>query len=400
MTAIACMRILVSEGLGPGRASALAELVDKVVNAFLQTRWAWPRQFSALAPFTFALTDPSRLEIEVGELQALSMDLHVKLFGSEGQGRVVLLAFEGERSEVLRFAEAAPDELRAVLAGAAPPKFRGKISLISPDGVEPLEHAEVAATLRTPSPDAGPTPEHRFSGVYFLSRQAFVGSALTTRGCDGRAFVDITQAERDFSKADALEFDLRCLRAAPAALARMAAGTLYVSLSFSSIMHRAARTSCESLIANLPRGDRARLAATLRGVPRDPSTFALAQIREILSPAFSIVDLHVTDPYFEVGRLASEAVSSVTLVLPNGEDHLRLAAARHFMKARDEYRAKRIWPAVTDVRTRGELAGCARLRVPFVSGKAVCGLMLAPVPPRPFPLDALPYREQALEGIA
>lgn len=392
MPALACLRILVGDDLSPSRASALVELVDRVVNTFLQTRWAWPRRFGRLAPFTFMLTDPSIAEIDVAELQGLSRDLHVKLFGSEGHGKVALLAFEGERSEVLRFAQAAPRQLREVLAGAPSPRFVGKISVISPDGVEPLDHSG-APSVRPP-PATESARDCGFSGLYFLPRQTFVGSVLTLRDGEGKPFIDIAEAEREFTDAALFDLDLRRLEAAPAALARLSGGALYVPFGFSSIMHRAARQACEPLIAKLPRDERPRLAASLRGVPRDPSLSALAQIRDVLSPAFGIIDLHVADPYFEVGRLANEAVSSVTLVLPTSESSSRLAAIRHFMASREDYRVRRIWPAVTDVRTRSELAECARLRAPLVSGPAICDLVADPIPPRPFAVRALPFGEQ------
>jgi hypothetical protein len=43
------------------------------------------------------------------------------------------------------------------------------------------------------------------------------------------------------------------------------------------------------------------------------------------------------------------------------------------MEKRDHFKQRKIWPAITNVRTPAELADCIQHRIPFLSGQAVCG---------------------------
>src|SRR5437016_5074961 len=88
--AMACLRVSVM-GMPQGQDSAeLQTLVAKLVNAFLETRWEWPRRFEQMTPYAFVLTDPNADKMDKRALKALASELQLKLFGadSEGQGEV------------------------------------------------------------------------------------------------------------------------------------------------------------------------------------------------------------------------------------------------------------------------------------------------------------------------
>ena len=96
------------------------------------------------------------------------------------------------------------------------------------------------------------------------------------------------------------------------------------------------------------------------------------------------------------------AVNSVTFRLPEGDARLRLAALRRFMEKRDHFKQRKIWPAITNVRTPAELADCIQHRIPFLSGQAVCGPVDALVGSLSWEIDRLPLtaaRREAL-GVA
>ncbi|WP_332774035.1 hypothetical protein [Phenylobacterium sp.] len=399
MTAVACMRILVGAELQASGASTLAILVGRIADAFLDSRWSWPRRYGAVAPFAFVLADPRAREVDVHELKTLAEELQTKLFGAEGAGDIVLLAFEGEQADVMRFAAAETSELRQALTGSGSlAGFGGKISRITSHGVESVSTARSQSDAAVAIERSVETPDCRFAGVYFLPRETFIGNGLTARRqLDGR-FHNIADGSRQFSEQEATDFDLCCLEAAAHALARMSAGILFVPISFASVIHRSAREIYQPWLDRLPEDQRARLGVTVYDTPRDPSFSALAQAMAFLSPAFGVIDLHVNDPGFEFEKLVAGSVTSITLVLPDADEARRLAAASQFMRARDHYKSKRIWPAVTNVRTRRELDACAALRVPFLTGRAVCDLMRAPVAARSVALDTLPVRDAAEEA--
>jgi len=77
-----------------------------------------------------------------------------------------------------------------------------------------------------------------------------------------------------------------------------------------------------------------------------------------------------------------------------------MAAATRFMANRDAYQRRRIWPAITNVRTRRELEFCIKLRTPFLSGKAVSDHLVAPAEPVKYAAARMPLRETAVAAMA
>jgi hypothetical protein len=99
--AMACLRVSILTPPGGQKAEDLQALVAKVINAFLETRWEWPRQFEQMTPYSFVLTDPRAERMDTRGLKALAEELQLKLFGSDGEGEVSLvLMLDKDASEI------------------------------------------------------------------------------------------------------------------------------------------------------------------------------------------------------------------------------------------------------------------------------------------------------------
>lgn len=416
--AMACLRVSILGAPPAGQDPAgLQTLVAKIINAFLESRWEWPRQFEQLTPYAFVLTDPRSESMDKRGLKALAAELQVKLFGADGEGEVSLLMFEGSEIEVHRFARLSEEAVERMLAGEpfAPP-FEGSIDRITaPVSERPRGALAEALDLETPSQATydldgfddldiladppvrpfAPRPEQRldpcYEGLYLTVSQSFVGalSLCRRRRRDRGVSPDLGQPEAlDGLSAEA--FDEGCVRSAIEALARDAGGLLFVPLSFSSLVRPAGRRAYARFLCHLPAEQRGRLGAAIYDTPRGPSFFALSTIRRFLDPFFGELNLQVADPAFEVERLMPDMVSSVTLVLRDRDPATRIAAIRRFMQAKDVYKKKRIWAGVSQVQTRAELDLCLNLRAPVVAGPAVAALGPHPVGARSVDIDALP----------
>ncbi|CAN5134759.1 hypothetical protein BH09PSE2_BH09PSE2_09440 [soil metagenome] len=195
MTAVACLRVIVGSPPAGMTPSALAAVVAKVGRARLEKSWAWPRRHGLVAPFSFVLADPSVEQLDASELTRLAADLQRTLFGAEASGQVALLLFQGEQIEMMRLAATTPEGFEAMLSGAEGEALPGKIMRITPAGVQEIGAARAAlhvahARLGTePAPVAPTAPplgefvsrdraDVGFWGVYFLTRERFIGSAV------------------------------------------------------------------------------------------------------------------------------------------------------------------------------------------------------------------------------
>src|SRR6202000_3457187 len=124
--AMACLRVSILSPPGGQKAEDLQALVAKAINVLLQSRCEWARQFEEITAYPFVLTDPRSERMDKRGLKALAGELQLKLFGSEGEGEVSLLLFEGSDLEVDRFARLSVDDVDRMLAGhAMPPAVRG-----------------------------------------------------------------------------------------------------------------------------------------------------------------------------------------------------------------------------------------------------------------------------------
>ena len=398
MSASACLRITL--GLSDDKLAkleALGPLVAKVTSAFLETRWAWPKRHAAINPFSFMLTDPKSHELDVAQLERLAEELQLRLFGTSEAGDVTLLLFEGDEVDTAHFVQMDHADLTAAVSEPMrPTPFGGRLMKISTDPDAP-KGMRWRTLEREPGPKKQPmviTPisgagaagamgpaetqgqSLTFRGVYFAPAQAFVGSSLSADPAaePGRnsLFDSVTRLPNGAEEA----YDLACLAAAHRyLLAHADVGTLYLPVCFSSLMRRSTRSAYARQFHDLATADPRQWAAVVYDTPRAPPFNALGDICELLQRYFATVDLQVDDAGFEVDGVPPDAVNSITLRLPDGPAGVRLAALRRFTEKRDAFRRRKIWPAITNVRTAAELEAGLRERIPFLSGPAVCGPM-------------------------
>jgi hypothetical protein len=403
VTAVACLRVAVEAektGLAP---EVLGPLVAKFSSAYLESRWLWPRRFAPLTHYSYLLTDPHADELDVQELARLSEALQIKLFGEaelEG-GSVDLLLFEGPPDAVTAFA--ALDTATLTRAADDPSVLPpgGRLSrIVPPDQVvavarnhyEPDEEDEE----KDPGPDwvemhlragqnwveidapAMPALEG-VQGVYFAPREVFIGDVVSSTPGTSRVHFSLLEGPAHMPE-DAGQFDADSLAAGLRYIDQLGpSGVLYFPLSFSNLVRKTKARNYEEMLEALPVEFKPRLAAAVYDSPRDPNFAALGRLRSLLSKYFGAIDLRTTDPGFEVEKLAARAVTSVTFVLPNDNQHLRLAALRRFAARAPLFKYKKIWPGVTNLRTREELEAAVALRVPFITGPGVCRLQTLPV---------------------
>ncbi len=400
MAAVACLRVLADDA-ATGQPDGLVGIVAKLTNAFLETRWVWPRRHGRVGASAFLLADPRALEFDAEELRALAQELQVKLFGVEAAGEVCLLLFEGEQAEIMRFAACEAQALRDALDGEpVTPPLNGRIRRVTTAGVETVAHngdpeaqaalEDGAAPAVTPEellervqgadpvepPPANPTAGYH--AVYYLPRQAVIGSAVS----DGR--LGASSLRGVFSNAGHLQgeaarqYDMDCLKASQAVLAGPFSGLLFFPISFSSIIHRPTRELYLPALKQLPLERRHQLAVAVYDVPRDPSFTAMSQLTTVLRQYFGFIDLQVTDPGFRVEKLAAGVVNSVTLVMTGSDQQARLSAVKRFMDNRDHYKRQKIRHAVGHIRNKTELDYCVALGAPFLSGPAISDLLDQP----------------------
>lgn len=408
MTALACLRIIIDADRASTGGETLAALVSRVGSAFLETRWPWPRRFGQIAPGAFLLADPRSTTLDASELTSLSDELHLKLFGANGRGNVTLALLEGDQASATHFAALNPADLNRLMAGICViDGMEGRLSRITPEGVQvvaprpglPPPMKIVLGGAPRPSPARTDGVTASFHAIWCPLKDTVIGSGLAARRNGTRAQFSTVDGPADMPGLAAPDFDRACLEAAPRALVG-SRGLLFLPISFSSTINRPTRESYIDGLEALPNAARPRLAAAVYDVPRAPSFAAIRQLKAFLAPYFSFIDLQTADPDFQIDSLMMETVHSVTLTLPETDEGGRLAAATRFLANRDAYQRRRIWTAITNVRTRRELEFCVRLRAPFLSGRAVSGQLVAPAEPIRCSAERLPLREAAMSEPA
>jgi hypothetical protein len=164
MTAIACLKVFVGDELrfadndtmaGPGRQGG--RRLSRNHLAVAAPLWL-------VAPFSFVLADPRATKLDARELQALARDLQFKLFGDKGAGDIALLMFEGDQTDVMRFAGLHGAELKALLNGEDDGSVVGRVCRITP--------TEVSSVV----PQGGPV-----CGAPTMEELAALASTMPTR---------------------------------------------------------------------------------------------------------------------------------------------------------------------------------------------------------------------------
>jgi hypothetical protein len=400
MTAIACLKIFIGAKVSAANQDALAVLVGKVAGAFLESRWYWPRRWGEVAPYTFVIADPRVVRLDAHEVSSLTEELHLKLFGQGGEGKVQMLMFEGETEAVMKFASTDFAELEPYMTGAGPvPGLEGRLLRITDAGVYTLAPAHELGPLPppTPPPRVAPAvsePDHiaSFRGVYSTRNQSFVGGVVQAARVGSAFAPSVVDGPGEMPPAEAVaEFDEACINAAVAALPHLKqAGVIFVPIAYQAMVHKGERANREAWLSRLRPEDRPRLAVTVYDTPRDPPYPAIVQLQSSLRPFFSYLDLSTSDPDFQIEKLANEAVNSVTLSLPDAEPAARMAAAQRFIRNREAYQRRRIWPALTNVRLLKEAEAFLAAGMPFLSGTGIGEAVHAPIVAGPWPKTQLP----------
>ncbi|CAN7150635.1 hypothetical protein LJR225_000160 [Phenylobacterium sp. LjRoot225] len=404
MSSFACLRIELphnwAEAHEPIRGS-----VQKVTEAYLETRWLWPRRFTPLTDLAFVLVDPRVAELEIAELRRLADELQNHLFGSGGEGEVSLLLFEGSTDSVIAFGKMKHEEIAALLAAPGKLPLGGRLLRIRPGEHTPVEH------LNAPSPKDGPRVAAAASqavaqpappptlarsplvagllGTYLLSRQVFVADMLAVSTIGQAGYACVVEDEYLMPQDD-LAFDEACFRGISQVLAQKAGGLpLGVPVSFSHITRPDHAARFAAMLALLPKARRGELNASLYRLPRQLAN-GVAPLRPLLDPHFCSLNLITTDPRFEVEQLAARSVNCVVFCLREHDATARHAAMRAFAGRREAYQRRGVRQVLANVRTRAELEWAAQLDLQIVSGPAVSGFLDAPVGGRALPLPKLP----------
>jgi hypothetical protein len=407
MTALACLRIVLTQADLQVHGRHLEQLVGKYAEAFLEARWRPPRRYEVMGPNNFLLVDPQIDGIDGADLRLLADNMAEKLFGDSRIGEVHILALQGEEEEVNAFAAlpnaALMDE--QVLAALEPDIAARMLDLTSAATRDDVQATVPVRVLRT---TAGLSPVERlaashpplidedrttFRGVYFVPRQSFYGSLLLPfvaawkRKYSRRTFASFPPEEL------AMEFDRVSLTVAAESMQhRPPPGVLAVPLSFASASTRMRLVRLRPFLDRLLRFDRLRLSATLYGCAPAPPFETVRLAVDGLRDYFGAVDLKTSNPDFPLYFMFSPCARSVTLAPDGRTAPARLQQIRSFLARMSEFRASRVWAAVADVQTQEELRLCIDMGAPFVSGPAVTPPMIEGAPLVTAPPQALPLR--------
>ncbi|HYC75147.1 hypothetical protein [Brevundimonas sp.] len=343
----------------------------KYANAFLEVRWCWPRTSSALSHYCYLLADPRADRLDTAELARLSDELEVRLFGTAASEALTLLLFEGPAEAIEEFAALSDADVRDLLSSDRNLPKEGRLSRIGPDGALSPVPPSLSQPMLLPL-DLPPPVDEAVQGIYFAGRELFVGDVLSCTPGDAERHASLVEGEPHLPS-DAVEFDNGCVLAALRHIGqRGLRAPLYLPVSFSKLMRPTMRSGYAELLHCLPFSARPSLAAAVYDVPRVMSYQALRVVHDTLDEHFSAIDLQTFDPGFEVLQLSTRAVRSVTLSLPTARSDVRLAALRRFGARANEFKRRQIWTGVTNIRTRAECDTALGLRVPFITGPAIC----------------------------
>lgn len=389
MSAVACLRVMVDGGRTDLSAEALGPLVAKYTNIFLEVRWLWPRHAEPLSQYSYLLTDPRADTLDTIELALLSHELQDRLFGTGAEDGVKLVLFEGEPEAIQAFSGWSAEAVAAAMEDPSILPAGGRLRRIASDGT--LIDVPEAPTPETPAEPLRLVPAiDGVQGVYFVRGGAFVGDVVSSTPIDAPSYYSAVDGEGHRAPKSE-DFDMACVSTALRFLIDFPVGaTLYLPVSFSTLIRTSQREAYVEMLGVLPSSTRDQLAATVYDVPRAPTFQALGVVRTALEPFVSGVDLRVRDPDFEIQNLAAKSFASVTLTLPEAGQDVRLAAVRRFASHMPDYRRRRIWPGLSNLRFRVERDLAISLGMPFLTGPGICRLQSEPVGGRQWAVEDLP----------
>lgn len=270
-----------------------------------------------------------------------------------------------------------PAAKAAPIASSAPPGPKpaaalDPIPIVAKAEAKPPPAAPPILKPQAKAPAAPPPPpETGWWGVYDLTENAFVGSAIGLRA----DLIGPAPEEDD----RLLKRDLICLTDTQAALKVAPFGEIHVPFGFWNLTTPASQEAYKSRLSRYPLDQQPRLVATIYATPREASIGMLQQMRAFLNGGFARMDVRVTDPTFPISGLPPELVDTITLVLTGDTDHDRLKQILKFVERKSQYVAKGVGQAVANVASAVELEACKAGGVVRVQGPAVTDLMDKPV---------------------
>ena len=390
MTAVSCLRVMVDGNRTDLPAETLGPLVAKYATIFLEVRWVWPRTADQLTHYCYLLSDPRSDELDTVELAQLASELQERLFGTGVEDAVKLVLFQGDPEAIRAFSASSAEDVLLAMEDPGRLPAGGRLRRIAADG-SLVDVPEAARAASGPVDDSnfGPSVDGA-QGIYFPKARAFVGDVISCTPSWAPTYYSAVDGE-EHQPLDSESFDGSCVMTALRFLLDFPVSTpLFVPVSFSTLVRPTQRADYVELLGILPAETRPQLAATVYDVPRAPSFQSLKVVHETLRDHFARLDLRTQDPDFEVRQLVEKAVTSVTLVLPNASQEVRTAALRRFASHTHEYKRRRVWPGVTNVRYRAERELAISLGFPFLTGPGICRLQSEPVGGRSWEAGALP----------
>lgn len=320
-----------------------------------------------------------------------------------------MINFDGDEASVTRFATLDSALIAKHLRDGTPIEgFSGRITMITPEGASivsppseagPLNASGAINALSSDAAEAACGPlveyERNYRGIWSSLNDCFIGNGLAARRRGDAVFHSLVDGVAKRPGASAREYDMACLAAAPRAL-EASKGILFLPISFSAVNGREAHDLYVTAIEALPASQKPRLAAVVYDVPRNPSFKAVSQIKELLSSRFTFVDFQIDDADFNIREFPAGGATSITLHLPDASSSNPIAMASRFMAHNRDYKQKRVWQGMTNVKSPRELEHCLGLKVPFISGMAVCEPLDQPTAPIHHEARRLPLRRHVL----
>ena len=390
MTAVSCLRVMVDGNRTDLPAESLGPLVAKYATIFLEVRWVRPRTADQLSHYCYLLSDPRSDELDTVELAHLATELQERLFGTGAEDAVKLVLFDGGPEAIRAFTAYSAEEVLLAMEDPGRLPKGGRLRRIAADG----SLVDVPEDARAPT---GPVDDFNFGpsidgaqGIYFPKGRTFIGDVVSCTPSGAATYYSAVDGDEHLPH-DSGSFDGSCVMTALRFLVDFPVVTpLYVPVSVSTLVRPTQRADYVELLGILPAETRPQLAATVYDVPRAPSFQSLKVIHETLRGHFASLDLRTQDPDFEIRQLVEKTVTSVTLVLPNASLEVRTAALRRFASHIPEYKRRRIWSGLTNVRYRAERELAIGLGFPFLTGPGICRLQSEPIGGRSCELGALP----------
>lgn len=403
MTAAACLQILIA----PERIAAYGDVrvaVARVTNAFLEAQWSWPKRYVEMCPTSYMLTDPHSKVLDSEDVQRISTELQTRLFGQDENSDVEIALFEGSQADAMRFAALSADEVTQILNTDSDETFglRGRLIRVRSDSVEVVRTMESELELMSEtSPVHRPSKRIIFRGLYLTAKQQFVCSIASRWNAKDSSLQSILNGPSHYPH-DQENFDRETIEALVEAYPNGAdaPGVIHLPLSYTNLTRRGSAARYADHLALLQDWGRHLLVAEIYDVPRMPNHLALIEAAKLIAPYCSAMDLMITDPETDLLGLKPGLLRSITLALPNGDETLREAAIRRFLARKSDFREKKVWPVVGNVRTRREMQACNSGGGLLMHGPGITAILEAPVPAMSFSLANLPMPPESADAPA